>query len=99
MESRSSKRARRIVNLSRADVFRIATGGYSWTDSRGRILVLLQRPGDRLPRRRGETGLRQVRFGNHETRGPGLHGHFEAHDRPLGKGGRVIENTRVDIVP
>jgi len=41
-------------------------------------------------------GLRQVRFGAHETRGPGLHGHFEAYDCP---GGRVIENTRVDIVP
>ncbi len=41
-------------------------------------------------------GLRQVRFGAHETRGPGLHGHFEAYDRA---GGRVIENTRVDIIP
>lgn len=41
-------------------------------------------------------GLRQVRFGVHETRGPGIHGHFEAYDHP---GGHVIENTRVEIVP
>ena len=40
-------------------------------------------------------GLRQVRFGAHEVRGPGLHGHFEAYDQA---GGRVIENTRVDII-
>jgi hypothetical protein len=41
-------------------------------------------------------GMRQVRFGSHETRGLKLHGHFEAYDRP---GGRVVENTVVDIVP
>ena len=40
-------------------------------------------------------GLRQVRFGAHEVRGPGLHAHFEAYDRP---GGRIIVNTRVDII-
>lgn len=39
-------------------------------------------------------GLRQVRFGAHEVRGPTLHGHFEAFDQP---GGRIIENTRVNI--
>jgi len=41
----------------------------------------------------------RVRFGAHETRGPRLHAHFEAYDRPYGQGGRVIENTRVDIIP
>jgi hypothetical protein len=41
-------------------------------------------------------GMRQVRFGAHETRGPGLHAHFEAYDMA---GGRVIENSRVKIVP
>jgi hypothetical protein len=40
-------------------------------------------------------GLRQVRFGAHEVRGSGLHGHFEAYGHA---GGRVIENTRVDII-
>ena len=42
-------------------------------------------------------GLRQVRFGAHEVRGPHLHGHFEAFDAPYGKGGRVVENTLVRI--
>ncbi|MDY6786453.1 MAG: hypothetical protein SW833_28745, partial [Cyanobacteriota bacterium] len=41
-------------------------------------------------------GMRQVRFGAHETRGSRLHGHFEAYDRP---GGRVIENSVVNIIP
>ncbi|MGH7517999.1 MAG: RHS repeat-associated core domain-containing protein [Gemmatimonadales bacterium] len=41
-------------------------------------------------------GLRQVRLGPHEVNGPQMHGHFEAYDRA---GGRVIENTRVDIIP
>lgn len=41
-------------------------------------------------------GMRQVRYGSHETRGARHHGHFEAYDTP---GGRVIENTVVDIVP
>ena len=40
-------------------------------------------------------GLRQVRFGTHEVKGPGLHAHFEAYDKA---GGHVIENTRVIIV-
>ncbi len=39
--------------------------------------------------------LHQVRFGPHEVRGPQLHGHFEAYDVP---GGRIIENTRVNII-
>jgi hypothetical protein len=39
-------------------------------------------------------GMRQVRFGAHETRGPNLHGHFEAYDKP---GGRVVENSVVKI--
>jgi hypothetical protein len=41
-------------------------------------------------------GLRQVRFGAHEIRGPVLHGHFEAYNF---SGGRVIENTSVIIIP
>jgi RHS repeat-associated protein len=41
-------------------------------------------------------GLRQLRFGAHEVRGTQLHGHFEAYDKV---GGRVIENTRVNIIP
>ena len=41
-------------------------------------------------------GLRQVRFGPHETRGSQMHAHFEAYNQP---GGRVIENTRVRIAP
>ena len=41
-------------------------------------------------------GMRQVRFGDHETRGPGLHGHFEAYDMT---GGRVVENSVLKIVP
>ena len=41
-------------------------------------------------------GMRQVRYGPHEVNGPRHHGHFEAYDRP---GGRVIENTSVDIKP
>ena len=41
-------------------------------------------------------GLRQVRFGAHETRdAANLHGHFEAYDQA---GGRVIENAAVKIV-
>jgi hypothetical protein len=40
-------------------------------------------------------GLRQVRFGPHELRSSQLHGHFEAYDKV---GGRVIENTRVNII-
>jgi RHS repeat-associated protein len=39
-------------------------------------------------------GMRQVRFGAHETRGSNLHGHFEAYDMP---GGRVVENSVVKI--
>ena len=44
-------------------------------------------------------GMRQMRFGAHETRGPRLHGHFESYDHPYGQGGRIIENTVVDIIP
>lgn len=40
-------------------------------------------------------GLRQVRYGSHETRGDMSHAHFEVYNRP---GGRVIENTIVRIV-
>jgi RHS repeat-associated protein len=41
-------------------------------------------------------GMRQVRFGPHETEGKELHGHFEAYDKP---GGKVVENTSVKIKP
>ena len=41
-------------------------------------------------------GVRQVRFGAHETRGSNLHAHFEAYDVA---GGRVIENSVVKIRP
>ena len=41
-------------------------------------------------------GLRQVRYGKHETSSKLHHGHFEAYDKP---GGRVIENTMVEIHP
>jgi len=41
-------------------------------------------------------GLRQMRFGADETRGPGLHGHYEVYDRA---GGSVIENRRVEVLP
>lgn len=41
-------------------------------------------------------GMRQVRYGNHETNSSSHHGHFEAYDKP---GGRVIENSVVTIIP
>lgn len=44
-------------------------------------------------------GMRQVRYGEHETRGVRHHAHFEAYDRPYHRGGRVIENTVIDIIP
>jgi hypothetical protein len=44
-------------------------------------------------------GLRQVRYGAHETSGPRHHAHFEAYDRPAAQGGRVIENSVVDLIP
>lgn len=43
-------------------------------------------------------GLRQIRYGKHETSGKDHHGHFEAYDKPADQGGKVIENTRVKIV-
>jgi len=42
-------------------------------------------------------GLRQVRYGSHETGGPRHHAHFEAYDRPAAQGGRVVENSVVDF--
>jgi hypothetical protein len=45
-------------------------------------------------------GLRQVRFGAHETEDAAkIHAHFETYDKPAEQGGRVIENTSVKIVP
>ncbi len=41
-------------------------------------------------------GLRQVRYGAHETQGLRHHGHFEVYDIA---GGGVIENAVVDILP
>lgn len=43
-------------------------------------------------------GLRQFRLGAHELRGTRPHAHFEAYNKPAGQGGRVVENTWVDIV-
>lgn len=43
-----------------------------------------------------EDGMRQVRYGAHETNSPTHHGHFEAYNE---SGGRVIENTSVEITP
>jgi RHS repeat-associated protein len=45
-------------------------------------------------------GLRQLRFGSHETRdASNLHAHFETYDKPASQGGRVDESSTVDIVP
>jgi hypothetical protein len=44
-------------------------------------------------------GLKQIRYGKHETTGKVHHGHFEVYDKPADKGGKVIENTVVKIVP
>jgi hypothetical protein len=44
-------------------------------------------------------GMRQVRYGRHETSGQKHHAHFEAYDRPYFQGGKVVENTVVEIVP
>jgi RHS repeat-associated protein len=45
-------------------------------------------------------GLWQVRFGAHEARDlADLHGHFEVYDVPASRGGQVVENMRVSIVP
>ena len=47
-----------------------------------------------------DDGMRQIRYGNHETTTPNHHhGHFEAYDRPADQGGTVIENTFVTIEP
>ena len=42
-----------------------------------------------------QDGLRQVRYGRHETSTQNHHGHFEAYDK---HNGRVIENTQVKII-
>jgi RHS repeat-associated protein len=45
-------------------------------------------------------GLRQVRYGNHETDPRKRHhGHFESYDKPADKGGVVTETATVEIVP
>ena len=45
-------------------------------------------------------GLRQVRFGDHETKTPGnIHGHFESYDKPAAQGGKVTETSTVTITP
>jgi RHS repeat-associated protein len=45
-------------------------------------------------------GMRQVRFGAHETRpGKEVHAHFEAYDKPAGSGGKVIESSTATVVP
>ena len=45
-------------------------------------------------------GMRQTRYGDHETRNPNdHHGYFEAYDKSAHEGGEVIENSRVVIKP
>jgi RHS repeat-associated protein len=45
-------------------------------------------------------GLRQVRYGKHETDPKKRHhGHFEAYNKPADKGGVVTETATVEIVP
>jgi RHS repeat-associated protein len=44
-------------------------------------------------------GLKQIRYGKHETTGKNHHGHFEIYDKPADQGGKVTENTMVKIVP
>ena len=42
-----------------------------------------------------QDGMRQVRYGHHETNSSTHHGHFESYDKP---NGRVIENSAVTII-
>ncbi|HEZ0528606.1 TPA: polymorphic toxin MafB class 1 [Neisseria meningitidis] len=42
-----------------------------------------------------QDGMRQVRYGYHETNSSTHHGHFESYDKP---NGRVIENSAVTII-
>jgi hypothetical protein len=45
-----------------------------------------------------QDGLRQFRFGSHETTNPrNIHAHFEAYDRPATDGGRLTENAVVKV--
>jgi hypothetical protein len=45
-----------------------------------------------------QDGLRQFRFGSHETKNPeNIHAHFEAYDRPATDGGRLTENAVVKV--
>ncbi|MDD9950829.1 MAG: hypothetical protein OXT67_04615, partial [Zetaproteobacteria bacterium] len=45
-------------------------------------------------RYKSKDGLRQVRYGKHETSSKTHHGHFEKYDKPNGK---VVENTVVEL--
>ncbi|HGG9452052.1 TPA: polymorphic toxin-type HINT domain-containing protein, partial [Neisseria meningitidis] len=42
-----------------------------------------------------QDGMRQVRYGYHETNSSTHHGHFESYDKP---NGRVIKNSAVTII-
>jgi hypothetical protein len=45
-----------------------------------------------------QDGLRQFRFGSHETKNPeNIHAHFEVYDRPATDGGRLTENAVVKV--
>jgi len=47
-----------------------------------------------------QDGLRQVRFGDHETQKPNnVHGHFESYDKSAFQGGKVTETAAVKITP
>ncbi|GEM_PF-3878298 len=44
-------------------------------------------------------GMRQIRYGKHETKNPNnQHGHFEAYDKPAQNGGEVLETGTVKIL-
>ena len=43
-------------------------------------------------------GTRQIRYGKHETTSKKHHAHFEVYDQPIKSGGKIIENTAVEII-
>lgn len=42
-------------------------------------------------------GMRQVRYGTHESTSKTHHGHFESYDKPASQGGKVSQNAVVEI--
>lgn len=44
-------------------------------------------------------GMRQFRYGKHETKNLGNHhAHFETYDKPLNEGGKLIEKSVVEVI-